>query len=286
MDGYPTVRARVATFNVRYGTADDGPNCWSSRREILLRAVRSLAPDILSTQEALPFQLDEVDTANPSMGRFGVGRYHGVDVPRPHETYSGEHCAVYYRWAKFELLESRTEWLSDTPDVPGSLGWGAELARVVTIGRLRSLHGARDLVILNTHFHWGREIVRRSTDHLLRLLSHVSADQSVVVTGDFNLPPTSLEHRRLLSLALVGGRHLLDPLANHSGGSCHDFDGKPKQRIDWVLFSDDIKPAGAEVVTYNEQGSYPSDHFPVVVDVDLPLADRPGTPASIGDTRR
>ena len=51
---------RVATFNVRYGTAEDGPDQWDSRKELLAETFARLDADIVGVQECLPFQADEL----------------------------------------------------------------------------------------------------------------------------------------------------------------------------------------------------------------------------------
>jgi len=272
-DARPTLT--VATLNLRYGSADDGENAWPLRQPIVLRALASIGADLLGTQEGLPFQLEEIDAAFPAFGRFGLGRYHGVAVDRPHEAYSGEHCAVYYRRPRLELLETETKWLSATPDEPGTTGWGADLARVVTLGRLRDAATRAELLHLNTHFHWGREVTTNSVAALASLIGRADADTPVIVTGDFNLPPGSPEHRTLLGLELAGDRRLVDAYAlsgdgDPDDGTSHSFRGVPERRIDWILVSSDVHVRSARIVRYEERGRYPSDHFPVVADLELP----------------
>lgn len=64
----------VMSFNIRYGTADDGPNRWELRRGHMFELLRAEAPDILGLQEALHFQLDEIVAALPDYRMVGVGR--------------------------------------------------------------------------------------------------------------------------------------------------------------------------------------------------------------------
>ena len=267
---------RIMTLNLRYGSADDGENSWSHRRDLLIRTVHAIDPDILATQEGLSFQLEDLDAALPQMGRFGLGRYHGVALDRPHEAYSGEHCAIYYRRPRFELIDSRTTWLSETPDAAGSRGWGAGLARIVTHGQLSDARIGRELALVNTHFDWGEEVTARSTDILCEILAGVSASTPVVLTGDFNLAPSAPEHERLTTLDLAGGRRLVDACTGASGcdgdmGTYHGFTGVPEKRIDWILLSSDAVVVDARVIQDAENGRYPSDHFPVMADVLLPL---------------
>ena len=36
------------------------------------------------------------------------------------------------------------------------------------------------------------------------------------------------------------------------------------RRIDWILFAGTFTVLQHETITYNEEGRYPSDHFPVI----------------------
>ena len=48
----------VTTFNVRVDTsADGGANRWEGRKELAVRTIKALSPDILGTQEPLPQQV-------------------------------------------------------------------------------------------------------------------------------------------------------------------------------------------------------------------------------------
>ena len=45
---------RVMTFNVRYGTANDGEDSWPKRKELLLATIRKFDPDLLGAAGRLP----------------------------------------------------------------------------------------------------------------------------------------------------------------------------------------------------------------------------------------
>jgi endonuclease/exonuclease/phosphatase family metal-dependent hydrolase len=56
----PAQELRVMTFNIRYGTAADGADAWPLRKSALIDHLRSAAPDLLSLQEALRAQIDDI----------------------------------------------------------------------------------------------------------------------------------------------------------------------------------------------------------------------------------
>ena len=159
---------RAVTFNLRYGTADDGPNRWEHRRYAALEALKGLSPHILGVQECLPFQGDDIVERFPHFGRLGLGRYHGVAVPRTHEAYSGEHCTVFYDTRILVALESKTRWHSATPDVRGSATWGNSLPRVTTSGVFLLRDSDTRIAFMNTHLHWGEPYVSRAGEMLAK----------------------------------------------------------------------------------------------------------------------
>ena len=67
----------VMSFNIRYGTANDGDNHWTLRREFLVDVVREADADLVGLQEALDGQIAELLKALPQYGVVGVGRDDG-----------------------------------------------------------------------------------------------------------------------------------------------------------------------------------------------------------------
>ncbi|MBP7049625.1 MAG: endonuclease/exonuclease/phosphatase family protein [Phycisphaerae bacterium] len=117
----------VMTFNIRYGNADDKGDGWPNRREMVFDVLRRHDPDVVGLQEALRFQIDEIRAALPQYAEIGVGREDGKT--------EGEYSAILYRKDHLALDDSGTFWLSDTPEVPGSITWGNACTRVCTWGR-------------------------------------------------------------------------------------------------------------------------------------------------------
>jgi endonuclease/exonuclease/phosphatase family metal-dependent hydrolase len=266
-------RIRFATFNVRYGNADDGPNHWDLRKPILLDAVEAMDPHVMGVQECMPFQGDEIAMRFPHLHRLGVGRYHGVTCDaRPQESRSGEHCDVFFdsRWL---LAEScGTFWHSETPDVPGSISWGNPYPRITTWAVLRSRAGSARFAFFCTHYHGNEPCCTRATHLMLERIPRLAAGLPCVVVGDFNLTPDNDNHGRLTApepdgAGLRDAWQLLGK-TEEGAGTCHDFDGKPKTRIDWMLVRGFV-PRSLERVLVQRGGRHPSDHFPLIGELEL-----------------
>jgi len=114
---------KVMSYNIRYGTADDGDYIWTNRRDAAVAMIQDQDPLVFGVQEALDFQLEYLEENCPAYKHVGVGREDGVS--------DGEHMAVFYNSEKAELVNWGTYWLSETPDVP-SLGWDAACKRTAT----------------------------------------------------------------------------------------------------------------------------------------------------------
>ena len=78
---------KVMTFNIRYGTAPDGDNVWANRKDILFDVIQNCKPDILGVQEALYFQLIELNEKFLCYKKSGVGRDDGIN--------KGEHTTIF-----------------------------------------------------------------------------------------------------------------------------------------------------------------------------------------------
>lgn len=266
---------RVATCNVRYGMAPDGPNSWDLRKGILLDALRALDPHVLGTQECHPYQADEIKMGLPHMDRAGVGRYHGTVVEaRPQESRGGEHCDVWYDTRRFLLESWGTFWHSETPEVPASISWGNSYPRMTTWAVLRPRSGGRPFLFCSTHCHCGEPYSPKAGDLMARRIRTQAGTMPRVLVGDFNHTPETGFHARLTD-AGPEGPGLADVWqvlgkGEQDAGTCHDFDGKPKTRIDWILAGGGFVPVSVERSMFRKDGRFPSDHFPVLAELKLP----------------
>jgi len=257
---------RVMSFNIRYGTADDGENQWDHRKDFLVETIRAFDPDLLGTQETLGFQRDFLGEKLAAYDKLGVGRDDGREA--------GEMMALYFKKERFEKLDSGHFWLSKTPNEPGSKSWDSSLPRMVTWVKLRDRRNpsARPLLFLNTHFDHQGETARIESARLLRTqASTLGEGCALVVTGDFNAGEESEAYRALFGVQDQQPALLFDtfrtvratPGANE--GTFSDFNASAIDgpRIDWIGVSSDWRGLDAAIDRTQRDGHTPSDHFPV-----------------------
>lgn len=267
-------RTRVMSFNIRYGTAEDGDDVWENRRFLVRLTIRDAAPDLIGLQECLAFQADELDEAFRDFALVGVGRDDGEQ--------GGEMCAIMYRWSRFELLDQGTFWLSETPEQPGRKGWDAACPRIVTWVQLADRFCEPDtFVFASTHLdHLGPQ-ARREGARLIRSgLEEIADGLPILLAGDFNAGggPGASEPWDVLAGDGVWRDTWLEaggeagPLGD---GTFHGFDGVPDTgRIDWILCTGGWEVEAAAIVRTERRGRWPSDHHPVTA--DFTLGWRPG----------
>ncbi len=249
---------KVMSFNVRYGTANDGPNHWDKRKEVVVETIETCDPDIVGTQECLEFQAEYIADRLRDYRWFGVGREIGC---------GGEHMAVLYKHKILAPIESGNFWLSETPDVVGSVSWDSACRRMVTWAKFLDLETKQTFYYFNTHLDHQSEPARQGGAKVLRdRIATLPADTPIIVTGDFNSVAGQSEAYTILTGAgltdaWVSATERTGPSVTWSAFKAPE-EGRD-ERIDWILTRGPITASKCETVTFNRKGRYPSDHYPV-----------------------
>lgn len=271
---------KVMSFNIRYGTAQDGDNAWPKRREHVLDMLRAQDCDLLGLQECLDFQLGEIAAGVPGLSAYALGR---------EKDGGGEMCAILWRTERFELIDSGSFGLGPERKL-GEKAWDAALPRMCSWVQLYDKLTQHSFWLYNTHFdHVGEQARQESAKLLLQVIAERNAangvDMPVLITGDLNSGPdsaaclafsASLQDCFWLgqsSFDAQGRRLLPDPALS---GSFHDFKGGLSgPRIDYIFASSDFGVLDSAILHDSwlpDEGKqrlrrYPSDHFPVTASV-------------------
>ncbi len=257
----PGAPLAVMSFNIRYGTANDGDNHWLKRRDQLFDLLREQQADVVGLQEALHFQIEEILRAVPGYDYVGVGRSDGRQA--------GEYAAILYRTARLKARRSDTFWFSDTPGVVKSTSWGNQIERICTWAYFEDMEGP-SFYLYNVHLdHQSQPSREKSVALLLERVAARDPKLPAVVTGDFNAGEANPAAKAMLA-SFRDSFRLLHPGAAEVG----TFNGfKPGQtggdKIDFVFVEAGTEVLAAEIVRSSRDGRYPSDHFPVTARVRL-----------------
>lgn len=251
----------VASYNVRYGTAEDGDNHWRLRRAALLKQVGDMIPDVLGLQEALRFQIDEITAALPFLASFGVGRDDGVAA--------GEHSPILYRRDRLGLLRGGTFWLSDTPDVIASKTWGNQITRICTYALFQDRETGKRFWVFNAHLdHQSQPARERGVALILERVQADAKGEPVLILGDFNAGEANPAVKSILAAGFRDTFRVAHPNAREVG-TFTAFEAPGADKIDYVFASPHWTVERAEIRSEKVDGRFPSDHFPVSARVRL-----------------
>lgn len=254
---------RVMSFNLRYGSANDGDNSWPNRQELVVETIRRFSPDLLGTQETLPFQAEYIGEQ--------LDQYQYVGWSRE-KNPNGEQCGIFFLRSRFDLIDSGQFWLSENPDEPYTKSWDSSLPRVATWVVLKpKSNDEAPFLFVNTHFdHRGAEARKQSGRLIHERIQKLRGKMPVILTGDFNCDIGSEPYQALTSDGkLVDTYPLGHPEPETNVGTFHGFRGTPgKARIDWVLISPDWNIKSATIDRHHQGDRYPSDHFPVTAAIE------------------
>jgi endonuclease/exonuclease/phosphatase family metal-dependent hydrolase len=252
----------IATYNLRLNVASDGPNAWPQRRDAVKALIRYHEFDILGTQEGLIDQIEDL-AAMPGFAYVGVGRDDGV--------HGGEHSAIFFRKARFEVEAHGDFWLSQTPERP-SKGWDAVCCnRIATWARFRDRTSAKRFFVFNVHFdHQGEEARRQSAVLMLRKIQQIAGAATVICTGYFNSTPDT-EQIKTLRTVFRDAREVSAEPPYGPVGTFNDFklDAAMTERIDYIFVGPRITVFKYAVLSDSVDRRYPSDHHPVVARLQI-----------------
>ncbi|MFD1616152.1 endonuclease/exonuclease/phosphatase family protein [Gelatiniphilus marinus] len=256
-------KLNVITYNIRLDVASDGENAWANRKGFLSSQVQFYSPDILGVQEARPNQMTDLKEVLKDYKTIGIGR----------DGYNkGEFSAIFYNAKKLKVEEENTFWLSETPSEI-SMGWDAAYPRICTYGLFTVLENNQKIWVFNTHLdHVGKEAQLQGMQLILKKIKTLNTnDFPVIVMGDFNVEPNS-ELITNLKQTLNDSKDKAKLVFGSKGTfNVFKFNEPVTRRIDYIMLSKSTK---IEVEKYGVLSSsidlkYPSDHFPVFVELTL-----------------
>ena len=254
---------KIMTYNIRLDVASDEENAWPNRKDYFTSQIQFYSPDIFGIQEALPNQVIDIASAFPKYNKFGLGREEGG---------TGEACTIYYKKDRFKVQDSNTFWLSETPNVV-SRGWDAACNRVCTYGLFTDLKTKKIFWVFNLHLdHMGEEARVKGVQLVLSKIAAINSKKyPVFLMGDFNSEPSTKQ--------IAGIKEVMDDTRDVSKekpfGPSGTFNGFKYNQpvtllIDYIFVSKNsgLKIEKHAVLSDSKDLKYPSDHLPVLIEID------------------
>ncbi|MDE7444084.1 MAG: endonuclease/exonuclease/phosphatase family protein [Muribaculaceae bacterium] len=265
----PTPEVKVMTFNIRTDTPIDSLNAWPYRKDRVANAIKFYDADIVGTQEVRPHQLTDLEERLPGYAHVGQGR-------RSDGNARDEHCTLWYKADRFDMLDNGTFWLSENPDKIGSKGWDSAYPRIATWAKLRDRITGKELLAVNTHLdHKGPQARREGARLLLTKVNELGQGLPVVMTGDFNARPDEVPYQEITDMS--NPLHLTDSrtvaaLVYGPAWTWHNFGRTPMDRrcfIDYLFVGGPLTVNRYGVLAEKEGNEFLSDHAPALIGITL-----------------
>jgi endonuclease/exonuclease/phosphatase family metal-dependent hydrolase len=253
---------KIMTYNIRLDIAVDGENAWSHRKGFFTSQLQFYEPDIFGIQEATPNQVIDISNALPQYNHIGIGR-EGIG--------KGEASNIFYKKERFSVSNESTFWLSETPNEI-SKGWDAACNRVCTFALFKDLKSKKSFWVFNTHLDHIGEVARSKSIELIISKIEIVNDQKlpVIFMGDFNSEPNE---NRIIALKKImnDSRELsvekpFGPLGTFNN---FQYNEPATKQIDYIFLTKNspiiVNKYG--VLTDSKNLRFPSDHFPVCIEI-------------------
>jgi endonuclease/exonuclease/phosphatase family metal-dependent hydrolase len=247
-----STRCRVMSMNIRYINDTDGIKNWDNRKDLVLEIINRSNSDLIGLQEACLDQVKFLEESTNSI-YFDIGR------PRTCNIFD-EQCRIFYNHQKFFLNEWGQFWLSDTPDLEGSISFGNAFPRIVTWARFSKIddiiidngtnHPQNEYYMFNTHLdHKSKDsrlpcvkvLVQEINKITSRVVDTKFPDKSkyVFITGSFYSDDESDTIIYLKELGYVSASPNMyydDEDFTLSQNTYHEFTGVGKAKYDYILY--------------------------------------------------
>ena len=236
----------MMSFNILYADNAPGFGTVDERRPLAVKQIKETAPDFVGMQECTEkwfYYLCE-----------DLGDEYG---------YAGElndpgrqrwRNPIFYRRKKFRLLETKTRWLTETPDVQSKLEEPRQY-RIVTHVRLQDRETGKEVVYCNTHIGLTKEERDYQFPILVKMLDGFSESYPTLLSGDFNMTQKWPEYKFMQSSGYMSAHELTED---------HDDKGTfPNGNMLDFCF---VTPSTVNVVSHRVLDNIgASDHNPIVV---------------------
>lgn len=245
------MKLKVMSFNIRYGEFTE------DRIDRVIALIEKEAPDIIGVQEAT---VEWVAVLKERLGEEYEVLGHGRE-----EKLDGESNNALYKKDKFELIESDTKWLTDTPDV-----WSrhpeSACYRIFTYQLLERKSDGQIFLHINTHFdHVGVNARIAQAQILTAWIEETFGNRyPVTITGDFNCTADTEEFNTIIN---EGFR-----ITSAYGENVRTFNGYSDNGgsiIDFCFVNDIFPVVSYKVCEEKADGEWISDHNAIVSELLL-----------------
>lgn len=247
---------KVMSFNILCSDLTE------DRMQRVIDTIRTESPDVVGLQEGTDLLCRRIIKAlGDEYEMLGHGREAKKD---------GENNNILYRKDAFELIESQTYWLTDTPEV-FSKHPESNCYRIFTYQLLRRKSDGQVFLHVNTHFdHVGANARIEQANILTDWIEKTYKNQfPVAITGDFNCAADTVEYQ-----TIIDAGYRVSNTYGESTRTFHGFNEDWGTIIDFCFVNELFPVVSYKVCDAKQDGQWISDHNAIVTELLLfPTSD-------------
>lgn len=270
LDPKANTAMRLATWNVHYIIYNQaegrwGISGWEARKTPMNTTFKALGADIVAFQEMETFIRGSEEGVNltrawllennPAYAAAAIGDWNSFPSTQP----------VFYRPARFEVLDQGWFFFSDTPDVIYSRTFNGSFPAFASWAQFKNKQSGAEFRVVNVHLDFRSARNRRKSIELViaRITPWIAAGETVLLAGDLNARMGSSLHTQLETAGMDFVP--VDASTYHLDRGLNLFGA-----IDHLAYAGSATPAGPATVFQTKTGDvWPSDHYPVITDFNL-----------------
>lgn len=255
---------KIMTFNLKCDNPLYFNNRWDKRKHMIYDIMKNYECDIIGTQEVKDNMLKDLKNNISSHNIIGRQRCKKISSERNNILIS----------KNYTICEEKTFWLSDSPEKVGSKKWYSLFPRICTTAVIESNN--TKIRICNTHLD---NLLSKAREFgLSKLMKVIEKEEEkeklpMILMGDFNAVPDSklikefiqgkFSNKKLMPVQEIN-KELYSKVTRDSFKRTENG-----VHIDYIFVSEEIEVINAEIINYNNNGKYPSDHYPLMAEVKI-----------------
>ena len=255
---------KIMTFNLKCDSPLYFNNKWGERKHMVYQLMKDYDCDIIGTQEVKNNMLKDLGNNIHSHNIIGRQRCKKASSERNSILISKKH----------NIHDHKTFWLSESPEKVGSKKWYSLFPRICTTAVVEINN--KKIRICNTHLDNFLSSAREfGLNKLMEVIEKEEEKEELpmILMGDFNATPDSklikdFMQGKFSKKRLTAVQEIDVDLYNRA--TRNSFKRTENGvHIDYIFVSEEIEVINAEIINYNIDGKYPSDHYPLISEVKI-----------------
>ena len=255
---------KILSFNLKTDTIiTKKSKKWEQRIKYIKEILHTLDYDILGTQELPLNKFNDLS--------LYLKNYYAFGLARNDKSLKDELSAIFISKKRFNIISEQTFWLSNTPNDIGSKLKLSIYPRICTLALLEDKQTNKHILFANTHLdHLLPRTRKNQIKQLINIINEYKGNTNplIFITGDFNTTIKSNAIKYLLDSTL----NIKSVYNKDTFNTIHFFKGKVNNNsepIDHIFVDNRTTIIDYNIINYDIDGVYPSDHFPVIATINI-----------------